>query len=53
MRRVLRPLPLGGLTSACTRPATRVLSCSGNRAGGRVMRGVRLLPSGNGEMNGL
>ncbi len=30
----------GGLTSACTRPATRIISCRLNRAGGRVMRGV-------------
>jgi hypothetical protein len=33
-----------GLTSACTRPATRGLSCFGEGAGGRVMRGVMLLP---------
>jgi hypothetical protein len=31
------------LTSACTRPATRCLSCFAGDAGGRVMRGVRLL----------
>ena len=31
------------ITSACTRPATRCLSCFANYAGGRVMRGVRLL----------
>src|SRR5829696_8183692 len=30
------------LTTACTRPATRCLSCSCNRSGGRVMPGVRL-----------
>ncbi len=29
------------LTSACTRPATRVISCSAQVVGGRVMRGVR------------
>jgi hypothetical protein len=33
----------GGLTSACTRPTTRVLSCTLDWAGGRVMRGVGLL----------
>jgi hypothetical protein len=31
------------LTSACTRPATRRLSCPAGGAGGRVMRGVRPL----------
>jgi hypothetical protein len=31
------------ITSACTRPATRGMSCSVGDAGGRVMRGVRLL----------
>ena len=31
------------LTSACTRPATRRMSYTINRAGGRVMRGVRWL----------
>jgi hypothetical protein len=30
-----------GLTSACTRPATRCLSCFFKVAGGRVMRSVR------------
>jgi hypothetical protein len=39
------PALLVGLTSACTRPATRVISCSARVAGGRVMRGVRLLRS--------
>jgi hypothetical protein len=28
------------LTTACTRPATRYLSCKSNRAGGRVMPSV-------------
>ena len=31
------------LTSACTRPATRCLSCSAKDVGGRVMRGVSWL----------
>ncbi len=31
------------LTTACTRPATRTLSCSSRGLGGRVMPGVRLL----------
>ena len=31
----------GNLTTACTRPPTRTLSCSDNRSGRRVMPGVR------------
>jgi hypothetical protein len=34
-----------GLTTAFTRPATRILSCFSKDVGGRVMPGVRLLPS--------
>jgi len=37
----LVPLLWGGLTSACTRPAIRCLSCFSKGACGRVMRGVR------------
>jgi hypothetical protein len=50
MAQVLRPAPLGGLTSACTRPATRTLSCSVRVVGGRVMRGVRRRYCGRGAM---
>jgi hypothetical protein len=41
--RLVRVSPWVGrrLTSACTRPATRTFSCTLDRAGGRVMRGVR------------
>ncbi|MDQ3816577.1 MAG: hypothetical protein M3362_02660, partial [Acidobacteriota bacterium] len=40
--RALRVIPIAsrGLTGACTRPATRIISCFAVGLGGRVMRGV-------------